>query len=1628
MNKVFGKCFGAALVLLTFLIVLSIGTPGSAEGAEPSIIDVSGDTELDQLFVNNPTWTGLGTEAEPYVIQDLDIDATGSEFAISIAHTSKHLVIKDCIVRNSNMYGVFLQDANNVTLRNNVCVLNAMGNYYGIFVTECRDLVIDNNDCSNNGIGIYLQHTNNTKIVSNNCSDSDAGIYLSNSSYNQLLNNICNDTWDGIGLQVDCDFNTIDHNICNRTLNQGIYLTYSYNTTLSNNTCDSHGIDFYLEGVFNCSLKQNTCGDQVTGNSGITMYDSNNNTLSENNCSSGNNGISLGNSNNNTIHANICMNNDGEGISVDSSMNNTISDNICHGNWIAGIALHSSSANCSGNLIIGNTCTNNGIDSYYGGVLVHSSPSNPVTGNTISQNSCYGNYYGIWIMNSPDNTVASNTVHNNDGSGIYVQGSSEIDVTSNIVFQNGDSGIWLDSSDYCVVDLNFGEQNSEGIYLIDSDHNSLSHNDFIENEYGIWLDGSSYNFITENNCNDNLGGDGIYLWASIFNTIRGNTCLRNGLGISILSESDNNAIENNDCSENVHTGVYLDFSYNCLVSNNTCENNGDFGIHIYQGQNDQVINNTCASPDMTYQSPTVGIYLSYSSSNEVSQNTCVHNGIGIEMDSSDGNLIIDNNCSNNDNIIVEGVNQGISISSSFDNYVFNNTCAGAAYGISVVGGSSRNQLIENNCSGNVQIGIYLYNGESSSNAICNNTCSDNGLGMWLNEVIDSRICNNTVVDNSKVGIYIEYRSRNNNITNNTLRNNGHQLVDDGYPMAFAGHGLVLNGAGDFNVCSGNMIANNTIECSRLYGINITSATGNRLFGNLLMENNGATSMFDPAHVQAYDSGANLWNDTEHGNLWGDWTSPDLDGDGIVDDEYLIDGGMGMDTMPLAVSIVITSPAEGVTTDSANIALSGTAISFFEVVQVTWYNAITGGSGICLGTEEWTATVDLTEGANLITVNLTDSAGIVKGASISVVLDSTPPSLTINSPSEGAYVGSDVTVSWTGSDSGTGVAYYFVSIEGLFFISTTNDSYTINGLADGTYTVLVSAYDQLDNYRDEVVTFTVDVDSPGVSIIYPAEGLINTTGSIILTWSGSDAGSGVDRYEVSWEGGSPVTLLPSMSSYTFTGLSDGSHLLTVTVYDKVGRSSTDSVAVMVDTQAPSLTITSPVQDGFVNSADVTVTWSGSDAGTGIAYYIVSIEGLGFINTTGTSHTFNDLADGTYTVLVSAYDHLGNYLDVTVTFTMDTVVPTLAIDSPTDGQMFNVSSVSITWSTTDDNPGTVQVRFDGEGWALATGEEFIRTALTEGHHIAYVKVTDAAGNYLERSVNFTVDTIAPTVAFVSPEDGALVNSSTGTVEWATDEGSSSVRVDGGEWTQRGSFTNWTYSLDDGEHTIEVMVTDQAGNSASATLNIIVDTVAPEAEASPIGDDLELDLVVLVEFSEQMNQTSVSVVVTGTTGTLAWEGNAVMFTPSSLFYNRAYTVFVTGKDLAGNGFEMNWTFATRSVGNLTGLILDENGDPAVNVTVTAGGEFVAVTDENGRFLFTNLSVGTYLFEVDAEGYQPFTFNATIEQGVTIDEGTVEMVPDEVEGEGDGENSSIWLYIIIAIGVLAVVGVVFFVLFRKK
>jgi len=83
-----------------------------------------------------------------------------------------------------------------------------------------------------------------------------------------------------------------------------------------------------------------------------------------------------------------------------------------------------------------------------------------------------------------------------------------------------------------------------------------------------------------------------------------------------------------------------------------------------------------------------------------------------------------------------------------------------------------------------------------------------------------------------------------------------------------------------------------------------------------MDNNGASSTYDPSHIQASDDGtANWWNSTEgYGNYWSDWTAPDVNPPyGIVDEPYNISGSAGAkDFYPLTwpPGLILTSPNGG----------------------------------------------------------------------------------------------------------------------------------------------------------------------------------------------------------------------------------------------------------------------------------------------------------------------------------------------------------------------------------------------------------------------------------------------------------------------------------------------------------------------------------------------------------------------------------------------------------------------------------------------------------------------------------------------------------------------------------------------
>ncbi len=207
--------------------------------------------------------------------------------------------------------------------------------------------------------------------------------------------------------------------------------------------------------------------------------------------------------------------------------------------------------------------------------------------------------------------------------------------------------------------------------------------------------------------------------------------------------------------------------------------------------------------------------------------------------------------------------------------------------------------------------------------------------------------------------------------------------------------------------------------------------------------------------------------------------------------------------------------------------------------------------------------------------------------------------------------------------------------------------------DGRYDFYSIAADTPGNTEtaplaSDTTTF-VDTVPPSVSISSPANNTISNVSTITVSWTATDLGSGVQTVQVSMDGGVYATV--TGTSYAFTGLTDGTHTLSVKATDRGGLVTVASIRVTVDTTAPILSITAPAQGSTVSGPNVTVQWSASDAGTGLTDVKISLDGGAFRDlATTTSTTLTGLVAGQHSVVVRAIDGAGNSKDATVAFTV------------------------------------------------------------------------------------------------------------------------------------------------------------------------------------------------------------------------------------------------------------------------------------------------------------------------------------------------------------------------------------------
>jgi len=422
-----------------------------------------------------------------------------------------------------------------------------------------------------------------------------------------------------------------------------------------------------------------------------------------------------------------------------------------------------------------------------------------------------------------------------------------------------------------------------------------------------------------------------------------------------------------------------------------------------------------------------------------------------------------------------------------------------------------------------------------------------------------------------------------------------------------------------------------------------------------------------------------------------------------------------------------------------------------------------------------------DGSYTISANSTNSVGNTGPTSTATfTLDNSAPAVTTITSSPPAASASS-TGQFSLSHPEPGVLLQCKLDAGAYTNCTSPTTYS--GLAEGAHTFRVRAVDAAGNVGPETThSWSVDTVAP----VSPAftSGPTGPTTATTASFGFTDAEPGV-VFACSIDGGS-YSACTSPTSYS--GLSDGAHVVQVTAADAVGNVSIPvSRSWTVDTTGPTVAVTFPdagssyTDTGFAAGCTGTtsdICGTASDATTSVATVKVSIQqgstgqywnGSSFASatavlftasgTTTWNHPFaatNFPAEGSYTVRALGTDAVGNATTITTAFTVDRTAPVAPTISSGPATPTKVTTASIAFSHTE--PGVAfSCQLEGGGFTSCTSPKAY-AGLTNGSHTFQVRVTDAAGNVsAAASHTWTVDTAAPTAAVTFPVNGVTYGTS-------------------------------------------------------------------------------------------------------------------------------------------------------------------------------------------------------------------------------------------------------------------------------
>ena len=558
---------------------------------------------------------------------------------------------------------------------------------------------------------------------------------------------------------------------------------------------------------------------------------------------------------------------------------------------------------------------------------------------------------------------------------------------------------------------------------------------------------------------------------------------------------------------------------------------------------------------------------------------------------------------------------------------------------------------------------------------------------------------------------------------------------------------------------------------------------------------------------------------------------------------------------------------------------------------------------------------------------------------------------------------------------------------------------------GTVNITVSGTNTAGTTTTITHPVTVDLAAVAISInTVSGDDVINAAEkSADLTLSGSTSGV---------EAGQTVTVTFGGKTYTATVAGDGSWTTTVpaadlsalrdgdaTVQASVstinGNTASATHAYSVDATAPTLAINTIATDDILNAAEAgnPLTISGSsnaEAGQTVTVTLNGVTYTGTVQADGSwsvsvpTADLSNLTASPYTVSASVNDKAGNPATATHGLAVDLTVPVLTINTVSGDDIINAAehgqALVISGSSTGGEAGdvitvtlnskTYTTTLDASGnWSVGVPAADV-TALGSGPQTITATITDIAGNSDDASRTVTVNLTAPTIGINTIASDDVINATEKSADLQITGTSNqpagttiTVTLNGQNYTATtDSSGNWSATvpasavsaLGEASYTVTANVTDSAGNSNSASHNVLVNSALPAVTINAVATDD------IINAAESGNAQTISGQVTGAaagdTVTVTLGGNTYTATVQA---NLSWSVSVPAADIQaiGNGSLTVNASVTNVVGN-TGngsrdITIDANL-PGLRVDTVAGDDVINSIEHNQALVITGSSSG--------------------------------------------------------------------------